>query len=261
LRLERLRGRVFYRQGAFRRPPFCLLLILFLFSSISTRPSQEWIENFDKGGLDSSRWVVTSEGDFRERMVDVVDVGRRGSNDFRLRIRADTVGTRDDAVKFLGVRSSESIRLEGNVSISVVLDWNDQANGSYLSAALILSPEATTGNALNGSEWFKFGYVGVPPGRNARAVLSVKTSGRERTLYTEGWPDSNREGRKISLQKIEVLIRRQSFQIMENDRLLYDSGDEPLPIEHAYLYLQMSSHSNYPAREIYFDDVRVKSSR
>ena len=75
------------------------------------RPS--WVEGFDHGRLDPTRWVLTAEGDFRERTVDVVDLGRRGRPDFRLRLRADTRGTRDDSVKFLGVRTLDALLLRG----------------------------------------------------------------------------------------------------------------------------------------------------
>ena len=55
--------------------------------------------------------------------------------------------------------------------IAVELDWNDQPNGSYLSAGLILAPEPTEANPSRGRSWLKVEYVGVPPGRNARLVV------------------------------------------------------------------------------------------
>ena len=83
-------------------------------------------------------------------------------------------------------------------------------------------------------------------------------NGRARTLYTEGWPDINRTGRKIALQRIMVVFSdRLLFQIWENDQLIYDSKLDELSFSKVYLYLQLSSHSNYSARSIYFDNIQV----
>jgi len=41
------------------------------------------------------------------------------------------------------------------------------------------------------------------------------------------------------------------------EKLLFEIEQQTLPFEQAYIYLQMSSHSNYPAREVFFDEVRV----
>src|SRR5262245_10625684 len=73
-----------------------------------------WVEDFRSGRLDPARWERTHAGDFREWSVEVVDsIRRRGASPdaaplspiYRLRLRADTRGTRDDTVKFLGARS------------------------------------------------------------------------------------------------------------------------------------------------------------
>ena len=72
-------------------------------------------------------------------------------------------------------------------------------------------------------------YVGVPPGRNARMLAELRSQGRDDTVETEGWPETRR--RTLSPQA--------------------------LSFETGYLYLQMSSHSNYAARSIYFTRVRI----
>jgi hypothetical protein len=192
------------------------------------------------------------DGDFRESSVEEVERNR-------IRFRADTRGTRDDTVKFLGIRSVQKFSLAKGNHISAQLDWNHQANGCYLSAALILSPEATSGNPLLGPEWLKVEYIGVPPGENARLHISWRVGGREQFLYTEGWPETNRQGRKISLQKIDIEVIPDGFRLLENGTVVYSSKEGPLPFEKGHLYLQMSSHSNYPSREIYFDEIRLPS--
>ena len=220
----------------------------------------EWRESFGAGVLQPGRWAVTRDGDFREHIVDVANVGKDGPEDFRLRVLADTRGTRDDTVKFLGARMLEPIRLSEPKRIAVDLDWNDQENGSYLSAAIVLSPHETSGNPLASADWLKVEYVGVPPGKNARMVVAFTANGRSRMPYAEEWPNTNREGRQIALQHVEMVARGGSFQVWENGKLLYDANDKALPFDNAYLYLQMSSHSNYPKREIYFDNVVITAA-
>lgn len=244
-------------RGPLRRPPGLFVLFVAAFTSAIAGEPPGWTEAFSQGRLDPARWEITADGDFRDRAVDVVDVNKRGPGDFRLQLRADTRGTRDDTVKFLGVRSVRKIPLGEDTRISAELDWNDQTNGSYLSAGLILSPLATSGSPLSGPDWLRVEYIGVPPGQNARMVISIKANGRERTLYTEGWPDTNRAGRKVGLQQLTIITRGRAFQVWENGQLMYDAKTQLLSFEVAYVYLQLSSHSNYPAREIYFDNVQV----
>jgi hypothetical protein len=202
-------------------------------------------------GLDSTRWVATSEGDFEESVVD------QAADGSRLRIRAATRGTRDDTVKFLGARSARSFKVGPESRISARLDWNKQENGCYLSAGVVLSPQATKGNPLSGLDWVKVEYIGVPPGDNARLLISCKREGRERFLHTEGWPDKNRSGRRISLEKIELLVLNGAIKVFENGSLVYESKERVVGFDTAHLYLQLSSHSNYPPREVFFDQISV----
>jgi hypothetical protein len=216
-----------------------------------------WLEDFSQGRLDPARWERTVEGDFRDWSVDVIDAGVRGAPDFRLRLRADTRGTRDDTVKYLGARRTRAIPARHGTRVSVQLDWGDQANGSYLAAAIVLSPHPTRGNPLETADWLKVAYVGVPPGRNARMVVGFKTQGRERTVYTEGWPETNRNGRRIGVQAVTLGLRSHSFEVWEGEQRVWASQPNEVSLGSVYLYLQMSSHSNFPARAIHFDDIRI----
>jgi hypothetical protein len=237
-----------------------LLFPLQLASAPGAGSTSRWHEGFDEGRLDRARWSVTAEGDFKERTVDVVNVGRKDPPDFRLRIRADTRGTRDDSVKFLGVRTVEKLPIRDGTRIEVTLDWNDQANGSYLSAGVIFTPETTNGNPLENRDWLKVEYVGVPPGRNGRLAVSESVGGRERALLDEGWPEANRSGRRISVQRLLLSFSGSALEIRENDRLL-DSLPLGTDLQRVHLHLQVSSHSNYPPREVFFDDVQVRWDR
>jgi hypothetical protein len=232
-------------------PSLFLVLLTPVRTDCQTRNFQD---DFQHGHVDRGRWTTTSDGDFRERTVDVIEVAPR---DFRLRLRADTRGTRADTVKFVGARTADEIRFIPGTTVAVELDWNEQVNGSYLSAALVLSPEKTSGNPLRGPDWIKVEYVGVPPGRNARMVVAIRVDSREKQLFTEGWPETNRRGRKITRQKVQIELLSKAVRVWENGSLMFESSERLLSFDSAFLYLQMSSHSNYPPREVYFDDVEV----
>lgn len=232
------------------------VLLALSLTRLAAADSHGWQESFSQGQLDPSRWERTSQGDFREWSADVVPSERTPG--FRLRLRADTRGTRDDTLKYLGVRTVQPIPLRPGTRISTRLDWGDQANASYMTAAVVLSPHPTSANPLETADWLKVAYVGVPPGGNARLLVSLKVDGRERTVYTEGWPDTNRQGRRIGMQEITLRVGDGSLEVWEGERRVWRWLPEDVTLGTAYLYLQMSSHSNYPARWIYFERVSVE---
>lgn len=249
---------------------FCFILIVFVAiltvntvkieekasSTIFITNSSIFNENFSEGVLNPQRWQITREGDFKESIIDIYDADPTENVDFRLRLRANTIGTRDDTVKFHGVRSVEKVNFSDGKEISFDLDWNNQSNGCYLTASLYLCPAVTNGNPREEKDWLKFEYVGVPPGLNARCVIATKSDGRVKYLYTEGWPEQ-RTGRHIAYQRIRITLDDKSLKIIENEKEIYCSQSHGLEFSSAYLYLQMSSHSNYPSREIYFDNVVI----
>ena len=224
--------------------------------AISIKNTSIFYENFSSGVLNSQTWQITREGDFKESIVGVYDVDPSKNVDYRLRLGINTIGTRDDTVKFQGVKSVEKVNFSDGNEISFDLDWNNQSNGCYLTGSFYLCPTATNGNPEDESDWIKFEYVGVPPGQNARSVIANKIAGDTRFLYVDGWPEE-RTGRKIADQHIKLILNDKSFKILENGKELYTSPSYDLNFTSAYIYLQMSSHSNYPLREIYFDNVVV----
>lgn len=231
-------------------PLLSIIITLFAACGICGEPAALFHDAFD-ARLDTERWQFTRQGDVRESLIDVADG--------HLRLRLDTIGTRDDTVKYHGIRVKQAFNLTEGLDISVELDWNKQANGCYMTAGFFLSPVATEENPGREKDWLKFEYIGVPPGQNARALLAVNLRGRTRQLHTEGWPAEQRAGRPIGEQKVRLVIRDGSLQVWENERKLYETTDLVLPWPQAYLYLQMSSHSNYRAREVFFDNIRVLS--
>ena len=229
-----------------------------IFNTNNSISEVEFNENFSEGVLNPQTWQITREGDFKESIIDVYDVDPTENVDYRLRLRANTIGTKDDTVKFHGVRSVEKVKFSDGKEISFDLDWNNQSNGCYLTASLYLCPTVTNGNPREEQDWLKFEYVGVPPGRNARCVIVAKIDGKVKYLYTEGWPEQ-RTGRHIAYQRIEIVLDNKSLKIIENEKEIYGPPSHGLEFSSAYIYLQMSSHSNYPSREIYFDNVVIAS--
>lgn len=59
---------------------------------------------------------------------------------------------------------------------------------------------------------------------------------------------------------MELIIDRKGLKVTENGKELFSTQDHGIDFTQAYLYLQMSSHSNYPAKEIYFDNITVSSA-
>ena len=213
-------------------------------------------DDFNAGYLDPERWKIIQEGDVRNRTIDVVASDPMKRDAYQLRLGMDTIGTRDDSIKYIGVRSSTKLSFRVPVELSVDLDWNNQRNGSYLTSAIYLCPTATDTNPEREQDWVRLEYIGVPPGQNARAVVAVKNLGTVRHLYTEGWPEE-RSGRPIGVQRIRMIRGSDGIAIRENGALLYRIDAMHLQFDSLYVYLMMSSHSNYPFREIYFDNISV----
>ncbi|MGA1842735.1 MAG: hypothetical protein ACMUIU_19125 [bacterium] len=217
----------------------------------------DFFDDFNDSNLSHERWEITRKGDFRISSIDIVDAGSGTKKDYRLRLRADTINTGDDTIKYHGVRCRYKIDLTKHKRISVDLDWNNQTNGCYLTAAIYICPTITTGNPQDEENWLRMEYIGVPPGENARCAVSTKINNSIRHLYTEGWP-KNGQGRFISYQKIDLFMDDKGFEIFENGKNLYGVKSHGLDFSSGYLYLQMSSHSNYPARDIYFDNIIIQ---
>lgn len=233
-----------------------LLLVLAVLIVSSRRSSLAGISPKPGGppppSLADLGWVETSEGDFERKSVDVV-----GS---RLRLRAGTRGTKSSIVKFMGVRRREAIDLKPGTRISVDLDWNRQENGSGLSAGIVLTPASTDGNPyqLAAGLWVEF--KGVPPGRHARRVIGLRRDFAHHHLDMEGWPDRNKGGRPIGVQKLAIEIGEGgSFKVIENGAAVYQSAPGVLAFDRAFVYLQLSSVAGHPPREVYFGNIEIPS--
>ena len=166
------------------------------------------------------KWRITRQGDFRISRIDVYDVDPNETKDYRLRLMADTINTRDDTVKYHGVRCRHKIDFSTSKKISVDLDWNNQMNGCYLTGAVYICPTITNENPQDERDWLRIEYIGVPPGKNSRCAISKKTNNIVRHIYTEGWP-KEKYGRYILCQKIDIFIDNEGFKVLENGKNLY----------------------------------------
>lgn len=167
----------------------------------------------------------------------------------------DTCGASDELVR-RGLRTVRALPLLDLAGMSLEIDWNGQANGCYLEAAIYLSPETTDATPEDCRDWWKLCYIGGPPGKTGRAWSSVQLHGGERTIYTEGWPE-RRAGRALGRQRLSLRRTKDGFQVSENGLPLFSMPAADLPFAQAYVCVQVTSHSNYPLREVLFDDIRM----
>ena len=165
-----------------------------------------------------------------------------------------------DLVVWRGVRTARPLRLAVPCKLSFEVDWNEQVNGCYLEAGVYLSPIATEKAADACSDWWKVVYTGVPPGQHGRASSFLRISGGDRVLYDEGWP-AKRSGRKIGRQRLVLEWDTERLRVLENDCLLFTVPVASIPFSEAYLYLQVKSHSNYPPRDIFFDNIGFQTAQ
>lgn len=213
------------------------------------------IEEFENISTLESGWVEVISGDFDTAIIEVTNSPAEG----KLRLGVSTLETDPRTVKLIGVRSLEPVKLKKPYQVSWALDWNDQSNGSYLSAGVLISPHATRTKPTTESDWLQVSYVGVPPGVNARLEITGRVSGQRKTFYTEGWPAENRAGRKIGLQHLDLQVSDSGLELKENGKFVFRT-DQALPFQQVYVYLFLTSHSNYKLRDIYFERVEVKET-
>ena len=156
------------------------------------------------------------------------------------------------------------VGLKGSKVIMFDLDWNNQINGSYLTASFYLCPTKSN-NPKEESDWLKFEYVGVPPGQNVRINIRAKRDGVVYPLHTD-WGPRDEQGRPLgkplglSSHRISIFLVKGSLRVVQDNEEIYSPSTHNLSFTAAYIYLQMSSGTNYPSREIYFDNVIVRST-
>jgi len=224
-------------------------------------PVAAFSDDFNAEELDGKKWLITRKHDFKEFAVGIAR-SKDEKNPGRLRLRCGTIGTDDRTVKSLGVATRAPLDLAGRKRLAVDFDWNKQFNGCYLTGAIYLCPTLTLENPADEAQWLGLEYVGVPPGKKVRAAIWLRNKRTARWLYDEGWPKKQRTGRVLGRPHIEIHFEDGEWKVLEDGKPLFESrgtlesrGKWKLPFSQAHLYLQMTSHSNYPPREIFFDNV------
>jgi hypothetical protein len=206
-------------------------------------------DDFSAAKLDIGKWAHTVANDFQTEVVDVVDG--------RLRMAAATIGTDDKTVKYHGVRTlTPLVDLTKGVEISYDLDWNKQANGCYMTAGIYLCPTSAQ-SPKEEKDWLSVEYWGVWPGQTARCIIATHTGGNLKFLLTEDWLQKG-PGRAVTCPKVRLVLEGTRLKLTEDDKTVFETRDLRVDFKQAYLYLQHSSHSNYPRREVFFDNVVVR---
>ena len=237
-------------------------LVLFSSCQSSTDDNRILYDDFEGGELVSAQWQVTSSGDFSDIAVDVTDTDESENIDFQLRMRAGTLNTTSQ-MKYLGIRSAEMIDISNDIVITFDLDWNNQANGCYLGAGLYLCP-FDSDNPKVEDDWIKFEYVGVPPGKNVRINIWKSVNGSPQEIFTD-WGPRDAQGKPLGLplgqssHTIRIELDPDALAVWQDDTEIIPPTKHNLQFTEAYLYLQMSSGTNYPPREVYFDNVLIQS--
>jgi len=216
-------------------------------------------ENFDEGALDITRWNVTRDGDLNQFAVDVQDVEPTTEKDYRLRVMVNTLET-SDLVKYLGVRSIQTVDFSKAKEISFDLDWNNQQDRTSLTAGLYICP-LKSDNPKTEKDFLGFEWVGVPPGKNICTNLWASVNGVINQLYTDSGPPNENGSRDGWLvlpgnHRIKLLLDSNGIRVWADSKQLCYALHS-LSFTSGYLYLQMSSGANYSDREVYFDNIVV----
>lgn len=216
-----------------------------------TTPAVLLEERFD--ALDPARWEVVRVHDAKTDKV-ATDGGR-------LVLAANTLGTDDATVKLRGVRTKAAFAAAPGrgLRVGLVLDWNGQANGCYLTAGVALVPEGAGPDPRALPDALAFELVGVPPGKNVRPSLWRRQAGGLRPLFTDGWPQprpEDRVGRPPRRARWALEVEGERVRLREDDRVVHEGPGGLAGPVHVVVFL--TSHSNYPERTVLVDDVRVE---
>ncbi len=170
----------------------------------------------------------------------------------RLELALDTMGSPATPLTVTGMRSGEAVARP--LDLRFTLDWNRQANGAYLKAAVYLSPHRTAGDPAALADWVRVSYIGVPPGDRWRHEVAERRAGRMRFLDRAGWP-GDRSGRAPGAPKVHLRWAGDALELTEDGARV--SGVRAVGWPRVYVYLTLTGHSNYPRRTIYLSDVRI----
>lgn len=234
-------------------------------------PGVPFAEHFTDEQLDWTRWTLCRKNDFRVSTMEVVG---NTKEERRLRLRADTIGTSRETMKYHGLRTTNPvINLQKPTEITCDLDWNHPDNDSYQSAGIYICPTATAENPKDQPDYVRVTYVGVPFAASPRLEVMIRVNKSiERILFNEGWATPNMAAeqfakhitRQPGLQHLRIVISQEVITVWENEKQIYTLEfaqhrqiARSLSWSTAYLYLQQETACNFLARDVFFDNVTV----
>lgn len=174
-----------------------------------------------------------------------------------LRLSLATLGSRPGQVHGVGAVSS-ALEVGAGLSVRARLDWQAPANACYRAGGLCVVPAALvdagdlTLDAARPAAWLE--VVGVPPGRTARRFAAVRTGPHPSPVFTDGWP-IDRAGRALERVTLEVVVRPGGVSFAADGEELGHAALDLGPRVRVLLY--QTSHANYPARPVVFEEVAV----
>ncbi len=243
------------------------IVLMFFFTGCFPGNNIIW-NDFKNEKFPDSTWTKISDGDFKSSDITVIKSDLSKNNkDYKLRFRVNTLDTNDE-VKYLGIRSNKPIKFDGSKtnSISFDFDWNNQANGSYLSFYVYICPEETI-NPKKSTDWIALEYAGVPPGKNLRTSIWQKQDNILNTLFMD-WGERNQDNKPIgrpignTIHKIIFIFDADSIKLLEDGKELFTADTVEINHNNPYfLYFQLASGTNYPDREIFIDNIAVNSNK
>jgi hypothetical protein len=203
-----------------------------------------------RGGSGREEWAVSREGHPAAVMCDWTPDG--------LILGVDTKRTSaGDEVHAVLARTKRAIPVGAGLRFRARLDARPPENGSYRSAGLLVTADQAPSRALDALRpAVRIEVVGVPPGNAARLSGSVLDDlPRSRSLFEDGWP-ARREGRAIEKVTLAIEVRRDSLVLFEDGR---EVGRAPRGFSgEVFVVLYATSHANYPARPVVFEEVVVE---
>ncbi len=200
-----------------------------------------------KRSFDRDSWISFRVGDFRQSAIEI---------DKTLRLAADTRGTPPGTWKHLGVRSAAPIPLREGTFLSISVEWPENSDTSSMSASIVLSPYAIPGDPRTSSEWIDVSSIGTGLAAG-RLVVTSDVDGVSLTHFSEETPRVDFAGRPASRQDVRITVSNRTIQIEEDGWKLTETGPPALPSDQCFLYLMLSSDSNFPLREVQFSELKI----
>ncbi len=231
----------------------------------ATEMSKNWKDSFEIDQINSVFETFYSHQDLLKSNSKILPSNQK------LQISLQTIQLPPESVYLIGLKTkqSKSFFLENEKQekkinphqLGFTLDWNQQFNGSYLSAGLIITQSSQIPSFQSLSDYIAIEYIGVPPGKNGRLQISEKHAGNLKIVYDEGWPQLQREGKLLGIQKILAQYSSQGLEIKENDNIVLHSHHTALFEQSVFFYFFVQSHNNYYERTVFFDDIFVQSMK